>query len=453
MTRPICFMIMPYGVKPSQKLDGGTAPNQIDFDRLWTAAFEPTIRQLGYDPVRADQDLGAAIIKEMIERLAISDLVIADVTTPNGNVYYEVGVRHAAKPTDCVMVAADWTRPLFDIDQMRQLRYPLPAESVDDATAEEIRRVFIEGVPKLARGQSPVFEFLPGYPNTDPRRASASRQTLGELSAFQAEVLAARSLPGPAREARAVELRDRFYNGGPIQAVVALELLYLIRDCTGWERTLQFIDSLPPELREQPLIKEQRALAQSNDGDHHAAIGALKALIDVAGDTSERRGLLGGRYKRLYRAEPDPVCKAAYLDQAITEYEAGMQLDLNDYYPSSNLARLYRTRNDEDDEQKARVAAAVAAVGCERARAKGGKDPWLKPTLLAAAFDAGDVARAKQLALEVRRDGPAAWQLEITLADCKVAARLQEDPVRGKLLEIAAQLEALLPRKAATSGQ
>jgi len=116
MPRPICFMIMPYGIKPSQRPDSATAPDQIDFNRLWTSAFEPAIRQLGYDPVRADQDLGAAIIKEMIERLAISDLVIADVTTPNGNVYYEVGVRHAAKPTDCVMVAADWTRPLFDIN-------------------------------------------------------------------------------------------------------------------------------------------------------------------------------------------------------------------------------------------------------------------------------------------------------------------------------------------------
>lgn len=447
MPRPICFMIMPYGIKPSQRPDGSAAPDQIDFNRLWTAAFEPAIRTIGYDPVRADQDLGAAIIKEMIERLAISDLVIADVTTPNGNVYYEVGVRHAAKPTDCVMVAADWTRPLFDINQMRQLRYPLPAESVDDVAAEQIRRIFVEGVPKLALGRSPVFEFLPGYPNTDPRRTSSFRQTLEELSTFQAEVLAARSLPSPGCAAKAIELRDRFYGGGPIQAVVALELLYLVRDCTNWETTLQFIDSLPQDLQAQSLLKEQRALAQSNDGNHYAAIGALRALIDLAGDTSERRGLLGGRYKRLYRSEQDPVRKSAFLDAAITEYEAGMQLDLNDYYPSSNLARLYRARNDEDDEQKARVAAAVTAVACERSRAKGGKDPWLKPTLLAAAFDTGDVARARELAKDVRREGAATWQLETALADCKAAAQLYGEPTRSKLLEIASQLEGLLPTK------
>lgn len=446
MPRPICFMIMPYGVKPAHRPNDVAGPDQIDFNRLWTAAFEPAIRQLGYDPVRADQDLGAAIIKEMIERLAISDLVIADVTTPNGNVYYEVGVRHAAKPTDCVMVAADWTRPLFDINQMRQVRYPLPVESIDDATAEQIRRIFVEGVPKLARGQSPVFEFLPGYPNTDPGRASTFRKTLEELSAFQAEVLEARSLPSPACSTKALELRDRFYSGGPVQAVVALELLYLMRDCTDWKTTLQFLDSLPAEMQEQSLIKEQRALAQSKDGNHHAAIGALRSLIAVAGDSSERRGLLGGRYKKLYASEQDAMRKADYLDQAIAEYEAGMRLDLNDYYPSSNLARLYRARGEEGDEQNARVSAAVTAVACERARAKGGKDVWLNPTLLGAAFDAGDVARARKLAKEVRREGAAAWQLEATLDDLERAAKLHAPETASALASIAADLRTVVTR-------
>jgi hypothetical protein len=58
--------------------------------------------------VRADQDTGALIITQMIERLYFADLVLADMTIPNGNVYYEVGVRHAAKEIGCVLLAADW---------------------------------------------------------------------------------------------------------------------------------------------------------------------------------------------------------------------------------------------------------------------------------------------------------------------------------------------------------
>ena len=55
------------------------------------------IQTLGYEPVRADQDTGSMIITQMIERLYFADLVLADMTIPNGNVYYEVGIRHAAK--------------------------------------------------------------------------------------------------------------------------------------------------------------------------------------------------------------------------------------------------------------------------------------------------------------------------------------------------------------------
>lgn len=449
--RPICFMIMPYGTKPTQRAEGSAAPDKIDCNRLWSAAFEPAIRDLGYDPVRADQDLGAAIIKEMIERLAISDLVIADVSTPNGNVYYEIGVRHASKSNGCVMIAADWTQPLFDINQMRQIRYPLPTEVIDDATAAKIQQILKEGVPGLAAGQSPVYEFLPGYPNgLDPLRASSFRKTLEELSAFQAEVQAARSLPSPACSVRAMQLRDQFYTGGPIQSSVALELLYLIRDCTDWKTTLSFIDSLPDSLKTQTLVKEQRALGQSKAGDHNAAIGALLALISLSGDTSERRGLLGGRYKKLYSSEQNPAKKTQYLDLAIEAYDAGMKLDLNDYYPSSNLARLYRVRGEEGDEDSARMAASVTTIACQRASLKKSNDEWLKATLLGAAFDAGDASTAAKLAKDVRREGPAAWKLQTTLDDCRRAIGFHSGGTAAALTATLQQLEALIATPSAT---
>ena len=346
MTRPICFMIMPYGTKPVLDRDDPEAPAQVNFDHLWQVALKPAIDELGYDAVRADQDLGALIIHEMIERLAISDLVIADVTIGNANVYYEIGVRHAAKRQGCVLIAAQWAKPLFDLQQMRRIPYPLPTTEVDDATAGQIRKLLVEAVPGLGAEPSPLYTILPGYPDRlDLSRTSAFRETLRRLSEFQAEVSAVRAALPDERAKRARQVSDKYYRGGPIQPAVALELVSLLRDFTEVETTMQFLGTLPKDVGELPAIAEQKALVLSQSGDNPAAIGALEQLIELNGDTSERRGLLGGRYKRMYRAATDSASAAHYLDLAIKNYDLGMHLDLNDYYPASNLARLYQTRN------------------------------------------------------------------------------------------------------------
>jgi len=448
MPRPICFMVMPYSTKSTGTPSPAGAPDKINFDRLWDAALRPAIDAAGYEPVRANEDIGVLIINEMIERLAISDLVLADVSIPNGNVYYEVGIRHAAQPQGCIMTAADWAKPLFDIDQMRQIRYPLREEFISDGTAQEIISKLQATIPAMAAGSSPFYQVFPNYPQYDSARSMAFKKSLEELSQFQAEIIATRTCPRDQCRDRALELRKRYYSGGPIQKAVAIELMYTLRDCTDWATIIEFIDSLPADLRNSPLIKEQRALALSNSGDHDSAIGALLELIKTSGDTSERRGLLGGRYKKKWAKSGDPND----LSRSIAQYEAGMTLDLNDYYPSSNLARLYRTRNRKGDDDKARISAAVTLTACERARARKSSDEWLNPTLLGAAFDAGDIEKARELADRVAEDGPSAWKLESSLADFRTAAKLHQEPHRSELLSIVTDLEKLVNPEAGTTG-
>lgn len=438
-------MIMPYGTKSISAAAGGEAPERVDFDRLWEAALRPAISDAGYEPVRANEDFGALIITEMIERLAISDLVLADVSIPNGNVYYEVGIRHAAQRRGCIMTAATWSKPLFDIDQMRQIRYPLPTSTVSDQVAGQIHQIVQSAIPVMSSGDSPFYQVFPKYPELESARSTAFRKSLEELSRFQAEIIAARSAAGDECRTRALALREKYYTGGPIQKAVALELLFTLRDCTDWPTIEQFIETLPSELRNSPVVEEQRALARSKAGDHDLAIGALRELISNHGDTAERRGLLGGLYKQKWISGRNPID----LDRAIGEYEAGMKLDLNDYYPSSNLARLYRTRKRKGDEDRARVSAAVALTACERAKLRKSHDEWLNATLLGAAFDAGDVQKAEDLAHAIAADGPAIWKVETTLADCKLASELFEEPRRTQLLAVAGQLSRLLLAKQA----
>src|SRR5208283_6161695 len=185
MPRPLCFMIMPYGRKPPQGA-AGKGPAEINFDALWDRAYEPAIKGLGYEPVRADQDTGSLIINQMIERLYFADLVLADMTIPNGNVYYEVGLRHAAKDVGCVLLAADWSKALFDVAQLRTLRYPLQDGDISEATAQAIQAAIKGPIETLARGVSPMFESISGYPSkVDEAAASTMKDVMAAMAAFQ----------------------------------------------------------------------------------------------------------------------------------------------------------------------------------------------------------------------------------------------------------------------------
>jgi tetratricopeptide (TPR) repeat protein len=195
-------------------------------------------------------------------------------------------------------------------------------------------------------------------------------------------------------------------------------------------------------MRAVPVVREQRHLAVSETGKPEEAIAALEELIRLSGSTPEREGLLGGRFKKLYRAHKD----AADLDRAIEHYERGMLLDLNQYYCSSNLPRLLRTRNEPGDEDRARATAHAVLLACERARATGGGDEWLNPTLLGSAFDAGDLSAIASLTRKVRAEGHATWKLKTTIQDIRTAIALHADArLQGELINALAKLEALLP--------
>ena len=206
--KPICFMIMPYGKKPTQA-EAGQAVTTIDFNALWDDAYTPMIKELGYKPIRADQDVGALIITQMIERLYFADLVLAEMTIPNGNVYYEVGVRHAARKKGCVLLAADWSKQLFDIVQMRTIRYPLADGDVGEAAAKAIREAIKPKIEALARGGSPVFESIKGYPSdVDEADASTMKEAMAEIAAFQGRIRAVRAQPLSQRMTAAKALAD-----------------------------------------------------------------------------------------------------------------------------------------------------------------------------------------------------------------------------------------------------
>ena len=445
--RPICFMVMPFGVKPTG-LGPGEGPANVDFQALWFEVLEPVISELGYEPVRADQELGALIIVDMIQRLAISDLVIADISIANANVYYEIGVRHAAKPAHCVIIAAEWAKPVFDLAQIRHIGYKLPTGKVSDAEAKEVRDYLVEQIRPRIDATGPVYEAVPGFPKADVARANAFAALVKKISAFQGKVKAAVVAEKGVRKTRVLALADE-YLASPATAIpsVALELLFLVRDHAGWAEVTGLVDRLPDSVRNLPLVREQRALAIGKKGSDAEAIGALTALIADAGESAERRGLLGGRYKAMYRtalAEGRDADAKQSLNKSIENYTAGMYLDLNDFFCSSNLPRLLHTRGRASDAKLAVTAAEVTRAACKRKEGIDRDDPWLGQTLLGQAADAGDLETATTLVEQIEDRTAPPWQLDTTDKDLQMSIGLiKDEAVKSKFESLVERLRAI----------
>jgi hypothetical protein len=96
--KPTCFVVMPFGKKVVGDIE-------IDFDLIFDRYIEKAGYAANYKTRRADTDKkGVLIIPKMMTDLRHADLVVADVTYFNPNVYYELGVRHSLRSNGTVVI-------------------------------------------------------------------------------------------------------------------------------------------------------------------------------------------------------------------------------------------------------------------------------------------------------------------------------------------------------------
>src|SRR5215469_5573239 len=125
MAKPLCFVLMPFGSKPDP-----TGRPPIDFNRVYENGIKPAIDAAGMVPVRADEEkTGGIIHKPMFERLLLCEYAVADLTTANANVFYELGVRHTARPRTTQPIYAKHQPIPFDVNYLRALGYDLGANN------------------------------------------------------------------------------------------------------------------------------------------------------------------------------------------------------------------------------------------------------------------------------------------------------------------------------------
>ena len=122
---PTCFVIQPF--------DGGK------FDKRFNDTFYPAIKEVGLYPYRVDQDPQVEVPIESIEKgIRDSAICLADITTDNPNVWYELGFAFAAGKS-VVIVCSDErkeSRFPFDIQHRTVIKY----QSESSSDFEQLRR-------------------------------------------------------------------------------------------------------------------------------------------------------------------------------------------------------------------------------------------------------------------------------------------------------------------------
>lgn len=93
------------------------------YDSIYREVIQPVTTAAGYEVVRADEFSGPGIIVEDIVRaIREADVVIAEMTPVNANVFYELGYAHAlGKPT--VLLAERGQALPFDVSGWRAIFY------------------------------------------------------------------------------------------------------------------------------------------------------------------------------------------------------------------------------------------------------------------------------------------------------------------------------------------
>ena len=98
-------------------------PFSQEFDDVYNDFIKPTLEAVGFEVSRADEIKGQNnILRDIIQGIANSDLIVADLTGENANVFYELCIAHHLRKPDIRITQCIDDYP-FDLRMYRVLEY------------------------------------------------------------------------------------------------------------------------------------------------------------------------------------------------------------------------------------------------------------------------------------------------------------------------------------------
>jgi tetratricopeptide (TPR) repeat protein len=405
---------MPFGVKPD------AVGLTIDFDTIYRDLIAPAIRAAGLEAVRADEEVTGGIIhKPMFERLLLCEYAVADLTTANANVFYELGVRHAARPHTTVLLYAEGRRLPFDVAPLRALSYSLDAGGKPaDPGFQGKLAAMLEAARKVST-DSPVYQLLDGIQPPDVAHVATDvfREQVDYSQGLKQRLADARKQGVDAvasLESELGSLSDR-------EAGVVIDLFLSYRALQAWDRMIALVEKMSPPLRNTVMVQEQVGLALNRAGRGDEAERVLLQVLDKRGPSSETYGILGRVYKDRWDAAQQQgkrLLAAGLLDKAINAYLAGFEADWRDAYPGVNAVTLMELRQPPDPRREQLLPVVQYAV--ERKITSGKPDYWDYATRLELAALAKDENRAGSALSDALAAVRESWEPETTARNLRL---------------------------------
>ncbi|MGH9874769.1 MAG: tetratricopeptide repeat-containing protein [Pyrinomonadaceae bacterium] len=368
---PHVFVVMPFGLKEAQAAipAGNGAEAQaaitISFDEVYELLIAPALTKAGCIPFRADQEPGAGDIRtDMYFELVTADVILADISILNANVFYELGVRHGVAPRGVLMIHGGWSKRPFDVAPDRTTSdyngklFVIKKEERDEAWQQ---RLDAEG-EKLAKALraaldvddqkigSPVYKELVGLKPADwSDIKTATAKYFGEVFADWKDRVELAELNGRAGDilTLAGDAPTRFHRGKLLwQAAAAL---FNIERFNAAKSVLEELLALEPK---NPKAQPQLGLVLSRLGMINEAKVHMQGVANEYAGDPEAQGILGRVYKDLWRLEwkdleslaerqMQAVASSNFLVSAIQSYDQAARKHF-DYYTGINVVTFVK---------------------------------------------------------------------------------------------------------------
>lgn len=432
--QPLCFILMPFGIKKDEN------GNTIDFDRIYNDFIKPSVEDAGLEPIRADEEqIGGIIHKPMYERLMLCEYAVADLSTANANVFYELGIRHAIRPYSTISIFSSDTKLPFDINFLRSLPYDRELHDVVSLKKQLTEKLL--HAKKEKHTDSPLFQLVDGLKPSDIEHIKTDifRERVEYNKNIKNRLKSARDIK-PIYDAKEAlkTLQNSLGNLNDIEVGVIIDLFLSYRAVKAYSEMITLVSQMPTPLQQTVMVQEQLGFALNRVGQRKEAIHVLEEVISKHGKNSETCGILGRVYKDYWSENSSNETLAkGYLNKAIQTYLDGFEADFRDAYPGINAVTLMDIAGDERKDEILPVVAYAL-----KQKMKNGADYWDYATLLELAILENNEDKAVKLISDVVVHIREPFEPETTAKNLKFIREHRES--KGKETRWIKQLEDIL---------